>query len=263
MSTNERLSLQLEEKEKALQTAADEVNALTRRVQGLEKDLEKTEERLLLANQKLDKAASAADDSARMRNVLEKKSIEDEKKIVNLEEQLKEARKQAEEADHKFSSCGDTQAYRDGVLDLLTRSPSTSTSTLWESEIDPFTIIPSPNKRRRFSKSEKLHYLRLLDLNNGNCSLTARENKIDRGTLYGWQKRRSILFSRAGDEQEHPDSPQEEEGAAVFTSPVACRTRRGQSVEWNRDGGASGSTEGRISQGEKEKAKESKTEVQD
>ena len=45
------------------------MNALNRRVQGLEEDLEKTEERLLLANQKLDKAATAADDSERMKKV--------------------------------------------------------------------------------------------------------------------------------------------------------------------------------------------------
>merc|ERR1711881_767262 len=97
-------TLQLEEKEKALLAAEAEVNALNRRVQGLEEDLEKTEERLLIANQKLDKAATAADDSARMRNVMENKSIEDEKRMANLEEQLKEARNQAEEADKKEQS---------------------------------------------------------------------------------------------------------------------------------------------------------------
>ena len=46
--THERLSIvtmQLEEKEKALMAAEAEVNALNRRVQGLEEDLEKTEER--------------------------------------------------------------------------------------------------------------------------------------------------------------------------------------------------------------------------
>merc|ERR1712113_1174503 len=77
--TSERLSIvtmQLEEKEKSLLAAEAEVNALNRRVQGLEEDLEKNEEKLVIANTKLDKAASAADDSARMRNVMENKSIE-------------------------------------------------------------------------------------------------------------------------------------------------------------------------------------------
>merc|ERR1711973_1041927 len=45
------VSLQLEEKEKALSAAELEMNALTRRVSGLEEDLEKTEEKLLVANQ--------------------------------------------------------------------------------------------------------------------------------------------------------------------------------------------------------------------
>ena len=40
-----------------------------RRVSGLEEDLEKTEEKLLVANQKFDKAATAADDSERMKKV--------------------------------------------------------------------------------------------------------------------------------------------------------------------------------------------------
>jgi len=64
--TSERLSIvtmQLEEKEKSLLAAEAEVNALNRRVQGLEEDLEKSEEKLLIASQKLDKAATAADDS--------------------------------------------------------------------------------------------------------------------------------------------------------------------------------------------------------
>merc|ERR1719361_3204655 len=62
--TSEKLtivSLQLEEKEKALMAAEAEMNALGRRVSGLEEDLEKTEEKLTQANAKLDKAGSVAD----------------------------------------------------------------------------------------------------------------------------------------------------------------------------------------------------------
>ena len=47
--TSEKLTivtLQLEEKEKSLQAAEAEMNALNRRVSGLEEDLEKTEEKL-------------------------------------------------------------------------------------------------------------------------------------------------------------------------------------------------------------------------
>ena len=108
--TNERLrfvTLQLEEKEKALLAAEAEVNALK-------------EERLLLANQKLDKAASAADG-----NVLE---------------------------NNESSS---STSLRDFCMG-----------------IDPFTI-PSPKKRRKYTKQQKLHYLSLLY---GDVGLTAKEN---------------------------------------------------------------------------------------
>merc|ERR1712076_168084 len=44
------VSLQLEEKEKSLLAAEAEMNALNRRVQGLEEDLEKTEKKFLLAS---------------------------------------------------------------------------------------------------------------------------------------------------------------------------------------------------------------------
>jgi len=90
--TNERysiVSLQLEEKEKALLAAEAEMNALNRRVQSLEEDLEKTEEKLMAANQKLDKAATAADDSERAKKVFQNKAEEDEKRINSLEKELK------------------------------------------------------------------------------------------------------------------------------------------------------------------------------
>ncbi len=47
-------------------------------------------------------AATAADDSERMKKVLENRSLEDEKRMAQLEEQLKEARNLAEEADRKY-----------------------------------------------------------------------------------------------------------------------------------------------------------------
>merc|ERR1712020_786418 len=72
------VSLQLEEKEKSLMAAEAEMNALNRRVQGLEEDLEKTEEKLLQANTKLDKAGTAADDSERAKKVFENKAGEDD-----------------------------------------------------------------------------------------------------------------------------------------------------------------------------------------
>merc|ERR1712110_928444 len=75
------VSLQLEEKEKALLASEAEMNALNRRVSGLEEDLEKTEEKLLQAAAKLDKAGTAADDSERAKKVFENKAGDDDKRI--------------------------------------------------------------------------------------------------------------------------------------------------------------------------------------
>merc|ERR1712186_245170 len=100
--TTERLgfvTIQLEEKEKTLAAAELEMNALNRRVSGLEEDLEKTEEKLLQANTKLDKAGTAADDNERAKKVFENKAVDDEKRITALEKELKEARDKAETAD--------------------------------------------------------------------------------------------------------------------------------------------------------------------
>merc|ERR1711878_79950 len=58
------VTLQLEEKEKTLAAAELEMNALNRRVSGLEEDLEKTEEKLLQADTK---------------KVFENKAVDDEK----------------------------------------------------------------------------------------------------------------------------------------------------------------------------------------
>merc|ERR1719422_1793773 len=92
MQTTEKLK----EKENNLLSAELEVNALNKRVQGLEEDLEKCEDKLLQATNKLDKAATAADDSDRMRKVLENRAIQDEERMGKLEEELKAARNQAE-----------------------------------------------------------------------------------------------------------------------------------------------------------------------
>ena len=63
----------------------------------LEGDLETCEDRLLLASQKLDKAATAADDSDRMRKVLTSRAAQDEERMSKLEEELKGCRKQNKE----------------------------------------------------------------------------------------------------------------------------------------------------------------------
>merc|ERR1711997_526019 len=72
--------------------AEGEVAALNRRIQLLEEDLERSEERLATATQKLAEASHAADESERMRKVLENRSLSDEERMEALENQLKDAR---------------------------------------------------------------------------------------------------------------------------------------------------------------------------
>merc|ERR1712236_135590 len=79
-----------------------EMNALNRRVSGLEEDLEKTEEKMVAAVAKLDKAASAADDAERAKKVFQSKAEEDDKRIAALEKDLKEAREKADTAETKI-----------------------------------------------------------------------------------------------------------------------------------------------------------------
>merc|ERR1712133_163567 len=90
------------EKEAQVMAAEAEFNRLNRRVQELEEDLENTETKFVLGSQKLDKAATTADDSDRMKRVLENRAADDEKKLARLAEELKEAQKQAEDADKMY-----------------------------------------------------------------------------------------------------------------------------------------------------------------
>merc|ERR1711942_195137 len=101
MNANQRL----EEKEKALQNAEGEVAALNRRIQLLEEDLERSEERLATATQKLAEASHAADESERMRKVLENRSLAEEadrkydevaRKLAMVEADLERAEERAE-----------------------------------------------------------------------------------------------------------------------------------------------------------------------
>merc|ERR1719200_68206 len=107
----------LEEKEKALLAAELEVSSLNRRVQSLEGDLEMCEDKLLLATQKLDKAATAADDSDRMRKVFESRALQDEDRMSKLEEELKDARNKAEDADKQYDEVSKKLQQTEGDLE--------------------------------------------------------------------------------------------------------------------------------------------------
>merc|ERR1711974_503958 len=84
--------------------------------------------------QKLDQASTAADDNQRMCKVLENKSLSDESRMEALENQLKEARMLAEEADKKYDECAKKLATVEGDLDRAEERADTSEHKIIELE---------------------------------------------------------------------------------------------------------------------------------
>ncbi|XP_063600175.1 tropomyosin isoform X13 [Penaeus indicus] len=85
-----------------LKRAEGEVAALNRRIQLLEEDLERSEERLNTATTKLAEASQAADESERARKCLENRANMEDDRVGILEAQLAQAKHIAEEADKKY-----------------------------------------------------------------------------------------------------------------------------------------------------------------
>ncbi|XP_025830702.1 ERC protein 2 isoform X4 [Agrilus planipennis] len=85
-----------------LKRAESEVAALNRRIQLLEEDLERSEERLATATAKLAEASAAADESERIRKALENRTNMEDDRVSILESQLAQAKLIAEEADKKY-----------------------------------------------------------------------------------------------------------------------------------------------------------------
>ncbi|XP_055676782.1 myosin heavy chain isoform X5 [Lutzomyia longipalpis] len=85
-----------------LKRAESEVAALNRRIQLLEEDLERSEERLASATAKLAEASQAADESERIRKALENRTNMEDDRVAILEAQLAQAKLIAEEADKKY-----------------------------------------------------------------------------------------------------------------------------------------------------------------
>merc|ERR1712037_852610 len=105
-------------KEAQVLAAEAEFNRLNRRVQELEEDLEITEQKYVLAIQKYDKSATAADDSDRMAKVLQNRATEDEAKLVGLSDELKKAQHRAEEADKKYDEAQKKMVEAEGKLEI-------------------------------------------------------------------------------------------------------------------------------------------------
>ncbi|VDN09997.1 unnamed protein product [Dibothriocephalus latus] len=87
---------------RAKEAAEAEVAAMTRRIRLLEEDFEQSSGRLTDTSSKLDDASKAAEESERNRKTLETKSISDDERIAQLEDQTKEAKSIAEDAERKY-----------------------------------------------------------------------------------------------------------------------------------------------------------------
>ena len=72
----------------------------------------------MLAIQKYDKAATAADDSDRMAKVLQNRASEDEAKLIGLADELKKAQNRAEDADKKYDEATKKMTEAEAKLDI-------------------------------------------------------------------------------------------------------------------------------------------------
>ncbi|CAH1166965.1 unnamed protein product [Phyllotreta striolata] len=93
--------------------AESEVAALNRRIQLLEEDLERSEERLATATAKLAEASAAADESERILKALENKTNMEDDRVSHLEQQLSQAKLIAEEADKKYEEVLENRSLAD------------------------------------------------------------------------------------------------------------------------------------------------------
>ncbi|XP_052742547.1 tropomyosin isoform X11 [Bicyclus anynana] len=121
-------------KNTALKRAESEVAALNRRIQLLEEDLERSEERLATATAKLAEASQAADESERIRKALENRTNMEDDRVAILEAQLSQAKLIAEESDKKYEEVARKLAMVEADLERAEERAETGESKIVELE---------------------------------------------------------------------------------------------------------------------------------
>ncbi|KAK7486764.1 hypothetical protein BaRGS_00021911, partial [Batillaria attramentaria] len=79
-----------------------DVAGLNRRIQLLEEDLERSEERLQTATEKLEEASKAADESERVRRMVENKLFAGDERLEDIETELRGAKQAAQEWEARY-----------------------------------------------------------------------------------------------------------------------------------------------------------------
>ncbi|XP_046749566.1 tropomyosin Tod p 1.0102 isoform X9 [Diprion similis] len=159
-----------------LKRAESEVAALNRRIQLLEEDLERSEERLATATAKLAEASQAADESERARKVLENRSLADEERMDALENQLKEARFLAEEADKKYDEVARKLAMVEADLERAEERAEAGESKIVELE-EELRVVG--NNLKSLEVSEEKANQREEEYKNQIKTLTTRLKEVD------------------------------------------------------------------------------------
>merc|ERR1711909_56125 len=138
-----------------VQESEAEVSALQRRCQLVKEDLERSEERLGIASEKLEEASKAADESGRGRKVLENLSFQNDERIAALELSLQEAQMIAEDSDRKYDEASRRLAMLEVDLERAEQRADDAEAKIQELEED-LKVVGNNMKSLEVSEAEAL-----------------------------------------------------------------------------------------------------------